>query len=101
MNFKKIVKNKYIWVTLFFILWLLFFDNNNFFDQWKQRGVLNKLEEEAAFYEKEIEKNKKEKEELFSKGDKNLEKFAREKYYMKKPGEDLYIIIDTTKKSKP
>jgi len=97
MKLIRFIKNKYFWVALFFVAWLFFFDKNNFFDQWKQRQTLNKVEQEANYYKKEIEKNKKEKEELFS-SEKNLEKFAREKYMMKKSDEDLIIIIDTTKK---
>jgi cell division protein FtsB len=52
---------------------------------------LSELEEEKVYYQEKIEEVKKEKEELFSDNDK-LEKFAREKYLMKKPNEDVYIL---------
>jgi len=57
-----------------------------------------KLKEEEAYYAKEIEKARKERDELFT-SDKTLEKFAREKYFMKKDNEEVFIMIDTTNNS--
>ena len=51
------------------------------------------LEDERAYYLEKIAEVKEEREELFSNPD-LLEKFAREQYLMKKPTEDLYIIVD-------
>jgi cell division protein FtsB len=52
---------------------------------------VNKLEEQKEFFIQEIKQTKEEQQELLSSPEK-LEKFAREKYYMKKDNEDLFII---------
>jgi cell division protein FtsB len=67
-------------------------------DQFEKRREYMKLKNEADYYEKEIEKARKEREELFT-NSKTLEKFAREKYMMKKEEEELFIVIDTTIKN--
>lgn len=85
-------------ITVIFILWLLFFDKNNLIDQFQRRKDFQKLKEEEAYYAKEIEKARKERDELFT-SDKTLEKFAREKYFMKKDNEEVFIMIDTTNNS--
>ena len=54
---------------------------------------LNKLEEEKAFYEEEIKKTITDLEDLKS-NPKSLEKFAREKYLMKKDNEELFVIVE-------
>lgn len=94
----RILKNRYFWVLLAFAVWLLFFDKNNFFETQKSRQALKKLEQENAYYEKEIERVRQERDELFT-NNQTLEKFAREKYFMKKENEDLFVIMDTTSHS--
>jgi cell division protein FtsB len=88
-----ILKNKYVYATLIFLVWLTFFDNNSLITQYKLSGTLNKLQEEKVYYEKEIEKNRLEVEQLLTNKE-NLEKFAREKYLMKKKDEDIFIVVD-------
>lgn len=87
-----VLRNKYFLVTVAFITWLLFFDRNDLMLQYEYRTQLNKLQEEKEFYTAETEKVKKDLEELTTNRDK-LEKFAREKYLMKKDNEDVFIII--------
>jgi cell division protein FtsB len=70
---------------------MLFFDTNDIYTQVKLNGQLNKLEQEKEFYKERISEVRKDRKELFS-DQKLLEKFAREKYLMKKKTEDLYII---------
>ncbi|MFN5884218.1 MAG: hypothetical protein ACK445_02655 [Bacteroidota bacterium] len=65
-------------------------------DQVKLYGQYNKVKAEHQYYTQEIERAKKEYNELFS-NDKNLEKFAREKYLMKREDEDVYVIIENLK----
>ncbi len=92
-----LIKNKFFLVTLAFIIWMIFFDKNDIFSQYEYRQQVNKLKEEEAFYKTETEKVKKDLEELSS--DKSrLEKFAREKYLMKKDNEDVFVIIHEKKK---
>lgn len=85
------VKNKYILTATGFVVWLLFFDHNDFFMQIQRRGELKELEKGKAYYTEQVEGLKKELSEL--KGDPaSTEKAAREKYMMKKDNEDVFII---------
>ena len=77
---------------MFFLIWLTFFDSNDLYTQIKQTAKLNGLENEKEFYQEKIEEVKADREELLS-NDELLEKFARENYLMKKPEEDLYVIV--------
>jgi cell division protein FtsB len=88
----KQLKNKYILTAGAFAVWMLFFDNRDIITtHFRQRAELNRLEESRAYYENEIDKTRKELKAL--KSDPNiLEKYAREKYRMKKDNEDLYVI---------
>lgn len=95
MKFVKFFKNKFLIATLLFIVWLVIFDKNNMVDQLQRKNDYMKLKDEAAYYEREIEKARAERDELFT-NTSTLEKFAREKYFMKKDNEELFIMIDTT-----
>ena len=88
-----ITKNFFFITTVFFLFWMLFIDSNDFISQYQLRKKLNNLEKERAYYTEKIEEVKQDREQLFSDKDK-LEKFAREKYLMKKDGEDVYVIIE-------
>lgn len=88
-----IVKNKYTIASLSFIVWMLFFDRNDLSSQMQYTKQKKNLEAEKEFYEKEILKVEKSLEELTS-DPRKLEKFAREKYLMKKDGEDIYILVE-------
>jgi cell division protein FtsB len=91
---KRIFSNFYLIVGLFFLLWLTFFDSNDLYTQLKQTAKLKGLEDEKEFYQAKIEEVKADREELLS-NDALLEKFARENYMMKKPEEDLYVIVQS------
>jgi cell division protein DivIC len=84
-------RNKYYISLIAFTVWILFFDSNNLFDIYKLRKSYTLLQDEKRFYIEETEKVNLEKEELFS-SQKNLEKFARERYFMKRDEEDIYIF---------
>ncbi len=85
-------KNKYFIVTAAFIVWMLFFDKNDLVSQYEYRKQVNTLKEERDFFTKETEKVSKDLDELTSNPQK-LEKFAREKYLMKKENEDVFVIV--------
>src|ERR1041385_2473615 len=87
------LKNKYVIASIALMAWLIFFDGNDFFTQWSYRKKLNELEKEKEYYTVEIEKNRNELQSLIS-SKKNLEKFAREKYLMKKDNEDIFVILE-------
>ncbi|MCC6252021.1 MAG: septum formation initiator family protein [Bacteroidia bacterium] len=90
------LKNKYIITLIFLVTWLLFFDRYDFITQYKTVKELKQLEEEKLFYQNEIQKNQNDLLRL-RKDPEYLEKFAREKYQMKKDNEDVYLIIDSSK----
>ncbi|HAK11519.1 MAG: septum formation initiator family protein [Chitinophagaceae bacterium] len=92
-----IIANKYFLAITFFVVWMLFFDERNYFDQRDERQKLEKLEAKKKYYETEIEKARKELQDLQN-NPAALEKYARERYLMKKQGEDIYIIEDSTQK---
>jgi cell division protein FtsB len=91
-----LLKNKFFLVTLAFLVWMIFFDRNDLFSQYEYRRQVNKLKEERDFYKKETDQVTKELDELTSNPQK-LEKFAREKYLMKKDNEDVYVIVHQKK----
>ena len=76
-----------------FLVWLTFFDKHDFILQHTYRSKLSELKHERDYFIEQIEKNKAEMNELFT-DNKNLEKFAREKYYMKRDNEDVFVFVD-------
>ncbi len=88
-----LLRNKYVYAALAFIVWLTFFDNNSLIVQYRLTNSLNKLKTEKQYYLKEIEKNRIEIKELMT-NEETLEKFAREKYLMKKKDEEIFVIVE-------
>lgn len=88
----KLIKNKYFLTTIGIIVWLLFFDKNDVFSQAELITKLNKLKGDRDYYITEIQNNKMAIEDLKT-NKKSLEKFARERYLMKKDNEDIYVIV--------
>ncbi len=88
----KYTKNFYFLSTAFFLFWMIFIDSNNVVNQFRLSRKLNQLEDQKEFYIERKEKIQAEREELMSNPE-LLEKFAREKYLMKKKTEDLYVIV--------
>jgi cell division protein DivIC len=87
-----IFKNKYILTVLIFVVWLILLDSNNLISRYKEMRELHKLKADREYYINRIEVDKRKLYELKT-DNHNLEKFAREQYRMKKPDEDLYIIL--------
>ncbi len=92
-------KNKYFLISIIFLVWLIFFDRNDLLSQYEYRQQLNKLKVEHTFYTKETADVQKQLNELTSDKEK-LEKFAREKYLMKKANEDIFVIVPEKKEEK-
>jgi cell division protein FtsB len=84
------LSNKYVWVLLFFSGWMLFLDNYSYFDHRFLDQQIEELEDNKTYYQQEIKKDKENIKLL--KNPYQIEKYAREKYYMKKDNEDIYII---------
>ena len=86
------VRNKYVLTITVFTVWMLFFDQNNVVDQLKMQSEIRQLEADKAYYLQEIEKDSARYHELTTDRD-NLEKYAREQFLMKKPDEDVFVVI--------
>lgn len=90
INYANLIKNKYVWVLLFFIVWMLFLDNYSYFDSRVLNKQIDELETNKKYYQEEIAKDQENIKLL--KNPNQIEKYAREKYFMKKDSEDIYII---------
>jgi cell division protein FtsB len=93
---KKIIsalKNKYILTVIILAVWVLFFDKNDLKTQIEFKKQVKQLEEERNYYAKENTEVSRELKELTT-NRKTIEKFAREKYYMKRDNEDIFVIVE-------
>ncbi|MBT8264631.1 MAG: septum formation initiator family protein [Muriicola sp.] len=85
-----IATNIYVIVLTAFVVWMVFFDTNSLMIHLELKKQIKTLEKQQEFLKKEIEKDKKTLEKLSD--PKELEKFAREQYYLKKKNEEIYLI---------
>lgn len=86
----KLMTNMYVLVLTLFVIWMAFFDTNSLLIHLELKKEINKLEQQKTFLQSEIEKDKKVLKKLSD--DEELEKFAREQYYMKKDNEEIFLI---------
>ena len=89
------ILNKYFISIFAIIIWITFFDKDDLFSQYQLRKKLHQLRSERNYYGEEIKKNKDDINDLRT-NPANLEKFAREKYLMKKDNEEIFLIIKDT-----
>jgi cell division protein DivIC len=89
----KVLKNKYFIASVLFLAWIVFFDENSFVSRAENNRRLRELTRQKEYY---IERIKTDKEKLkdLNAGKSELEKFAREHYYMSKPDEDIFIVVE-------
>ena len=99
MKFLKVIKNSkifkffsniYVLISTFFLIWILFLDSNSVLVNIRLKSEINHLENQISQLKKEIDKDKK----LISnlKNLDSLERFGREKHFMKKQNEEIFII---------
>ena len=89
----KWLRNKYLIAVMVFLVWLLIFDNNSLVDRVKYLKSLHDMETEKQYYLERIEEDTRRLNELKTDRE-NLEKFAREQYFMKKEDEDVFVIAE-------
>ena len=93
---QKYVVNKYFVTVFIFLVWMIFFDSTSFLVINELNSEVNKYEEQLAYYKEEYQKN----DDFYKKlmNDKEeKEKYARENYFMKKPNEEIFIlVVDST-----
>ena len=90
-----IAKNKYLIAIAVFLIIMLFFDRNNFFEQARRKQELSDLQTRKAYYLKEIEKTKAQLTDL-SNSPAAIEKYAREHFRMKRYNEDVFVVSNDT-----
>ncbi len=86
------MRNKYILTLLVFLLWIILLDPNNLISRVREVRYRNRLAREQEYYMERIEEDRRKLYELRTSNE-NLEKYAREQYRMKRPDEDLFIIV--------
>ncbi len=86
----RFVSNKYVLILVFFIIWMFFFDTNSYFIHKELNEDIDALEQKKEEYQNEIARDKAFIEKMEDSNE--MEKYAREKYYLKKENEDIYII---------
>ena len=86
----KFITNRYVMILGIFIVWMGFFDENSWINHREFDKEINKLNVEKDYYKSQIDQDK----DFINKHNdrEELEKFAREKYNMKKENEEIYII---------
>ena len=88
------LRNKYLMAILIFLVWLLIFDRNSLIDRVKYVRARLDMEDEKQYYIERIDEDSRRLTELKTDRD-NLEKFAREQYFMKRENEDVFVIVST------
>ncbi|HLO73588.1 MAG TPA: septum formation initiator family protein [Flavobacterium sp.] len=88
--FLKILANRYVLVLIFFTIWILFLDNYSYLEHRVLDKEIEEIEDNINYYKTEIKKDSASIKHL--KNNDRVEKYAREKYYMKRENEDIYII---------
>ena len=86
----KFIKSNYGIIIILFIIWMIFFDSNSFIIHNELNNDINELNDQKSYYEKEIANDNLELQMIQS--DSGLEKYAREKLYMKKDNEEIFLI---------
>lgn len=81
-------------IALFLVVYMTFFDENNFIVRYKYQREINSLKYDIELFRQQIERDSLEIEEIKT-NDKLIEDIARQKYGMKYHNEDVYIIINS------
>lgn len=86
----RIISNRYVLVLLIFTFWMFFLDSNSWLTHHELDQEINELKENKEYYQKEIAKDRTIIDNLNDSFE--LENYARQNYFMKRPNEDIYII---------
>ena len=85
-----LLKKTYIIIILFFVVWMTFFDTNSLLMHFELNQKIKKLKNQKIYYQNEIKKDSTSINEIES--DSGIEKYAREKLFMKKGNEEIFLI---------
>ena len=87
------LRNKYVIAITVFTVWIMFFSQYSLTDRFRVASEINQLEKDKGYYREQIVRDSTRLNELTTDRD-NLEKFAREQYYMKKANEEIFVVIE-------
>ena len=87
------LKNFYVITSIIFLFFILIFDSYNIFIQWQLKNAKTELEKSKAYYMEAVKKIQIQNKRLMS-DDEELERIAREKFYMKKDNEEIFVVIN-------
>ena len=97
-KFTNFFKNPMVFIVLIFVIWMIFFDTNSLIIHNELSNDIDKLNNQKKYFTNEINKDKSELK--LQQTDSGLEKYAREKLFMKKENEDIFLIeYDTLRKN--
>ncbi len=88
------LRNRYFLVLALGLAWIIFFDKHDILTQWTLGQTLKELEADKQYYKEQIKQVRNDKKDLET----NIEKYAREHYYMKKDDEDVFIFVEEPEK---
>jgi cell division protein FtsB len=88
----RLAGTKYLIVLMIAAVWMLFFDRYNLRSQQQVEAQIERLEQDRAHYQQAINALDYEVDQLFTDAE-ELERFARERYHMKRPNEDVYVVV--------
>ncbi|GAB4329895.1 MAG: hypothetical protein Kow00127_22250 [Bacteroidales bacterium] len=87
-----LARNKYFITLVIFAIWMLFFDSNSLWHQYRAITTLNNLRSEKEYYQQAIEEDSAIIREILI-DEEALERYGREHYLMKRDNEDIFLII--------
>lgn len=91
-NLPPAFRNRYSLILICFSIWMLLIDKHDLLTQFRLNSTMSKLKEDRKYYEFKIEEIKADQRDI----EQHKEKFAREKYFMSKSNEDVFIIETPT-----
>jgi cell division protein FtsB len=85
------LRNKYLLASAGFVVWMLFFDRNDLFTQLERKKDLRQIKASEQYFAQRITEDRKFSKDLQFNAS-AIEKYAREKYLMKRDNEDLFLV---------
>lgn len=85
------LRNRYALTLTCFVVWMLFFDRDDILTQWSRQRQLNELNRSRDYYRQQIVQARNELDSI-KVDPAAIERIARERYLMKRDGEELFVI---------
>jgi len=89
----RVLSNKYVLIGSFFFIWIIFLDDASLKEQIYIDRDISQLKKDRDFYKEKLQKVRRELEKV-QRDPKAIEKIAREKFFMKKKDEDIFIVVE-------